>query len=133
MDMSTKSTTARSRYHPNAFKFVFAALGFMQDELGRLNPHDAEDEDSHHISGRELLDGIRRLGLMQFGYLTTTVFRQWGVHSTGDFGRIVFELIERGEMRKTDRDQLDDFFDIYNFEEVFNHQYQVDTNKAFRD
>ena len=30
--------------------------------------------------------------------MARTVFRCWGVRSTDDFGRIVFELVERGEM-----------------------------------
>jgi uncharacterized repeat protein (TIGR04138 family) len=72
------------------------------------------------------------LAVERFGLLTTTVFGRWGVASTADFGRIVFELVERGEMRKTERDQLSDFFGVYDFHEVFDHGYQIDTSKAFQ-
>ena len=63
--------------------------------------------------------------------MTRTVFRHWGVRSTDDFGNIVFELIERGEMSKTDRDQLSDFLDVYDFEDVFDRDYRVEVNRAF--
>ncbi len=63
--------------------------------------------------------------------MTRTVFRHWGVRLTDDFGNIVFELIERGEMSKTDRDQLSDFFDVYDFEDVFDRNYRVEVNRAF--
>ena len=130
MTTASNTTTQRLRYHHNAYEFVFAALRYTQKKLGRAAADDPQD-DAAHISGPELLDGIRRLGIEQFGLMATTVFRHWGVHGTGDFGRLVFEMIECGEMRKTDRDQLDDFFDIYDFEDAFDHQYQIDTTRAF--
>ncbi len=84
-----------------------------------------------HISGVELLEGIRAFALTQFGLMTCTVFRRWGIRSTDDFGNIVFELIERGEMSKTDRDQLSDFFEVYDFADVFDRDYQVEVQRAF--
>lgn len=131
--MTTTSKIARPglRYQRQAYQFVFAALRHTQELLDRGTAQDPEDEGAH-ISGPELLDGIRQLALCQFGLLTRTVFRQWGITTTDDFGRIVFELIERGEMRKTERDQLCDFFDVYDFEQVFDRNYQFDTSSAFR-
>ncbi len=130
MSVTSKTTTPRLRYHANAYQFLFAALRFTQQQLGR-GETGAGDEEAH-ISGPELLYGISDLAIEKFGLLTLAVFHSWGVQSTDDFGRMVFELIERGEMRKTDRDQLTDFFDIYDFEEVFDRDYRVDTSKAFR-
>ena len=60
------------------------------------------------------------------------MFRHWGITSTEDFGRIVWDLIEGGEMRRTDRDQLSDFSSVYDFEETFDRDYQIDTSAAFR-
>lgn len=120
----------RLKYHPQAYQFVFAALRYTQEQLGREAPQEPDDE-AAHISGRELLHGVRQLALRQFGYLACLVFRNWGITGTDDFGRIVFELIERGEMRKTERDQLSDFFDVYSFEDAFDRDYRVDTSKAF--
>jgi uncharacterized repeat protein (TIGR04138 family) len=133
MPTTSKLAATRLRYHPHAYQFVFAALRYTQDSLGRAPCRDREEEtEEQHISGQELLDGIREFGTKQFGLLATTVFRHWNVRNTVDFGRIVFDLVERGEMRKTDRDQMDDFVDYYDFEDVFDQQYQINTAKAFR-
>ena len=64
--------------------------------------------------------------------MTIPVFRHWGVTSTDDFGRIVFDMIEQKKMRKTDHDKLSDFFGVYDFEAVFDKDYQIDTSSAFR-
>lgn len=120
----------RLRFHPNAYRFMFAALRRSQQNLGRSQAH-GPDDDRAHISGPELLEGIREYAQEQFGLLARTVFHCWGIHSTDDFGRMVFELIERGEMRKTENDQLADFFDIYDFTEAFDRQYPIDVSRAF--
>ncbi len=124
---STASFTRSSSYHPNAFKFVYSALRFTQEQLGR----DRRSEVSGHISGPELVDGLRKLALQHFGMLSIAVFRNWGVTSTADFGHIVFEMIEAGEMRRTPHDQLADFCNIYDFEKVFRVDYAPDTTAAF--
>jgi uncharacterized repeat protein (TIGR04138 family) len=134
--MSTLKTPAASlKYHPDAYRFVDQALRFTQRRLGRTSDaveHGQEfDEDSAHISGPELLDGVRELALQEFGLLTIPVFRYWGIRTTGDFGRIVFDFIERGAMRKTERDQLTDFFDVYAFEKAFDRDYQIDLTETF--
>ena len=64
---TTKTTIPRLRYHSNAYLFVCAALRHTQENLGRGTAHDAADDDAH-ISGGELLDGIRELAVDQFGH-----------------------------------------------------------------
>ncbi len=113
------------KYHPAAREFLDHALRFSQKKFVK-SPDDA------HISGRQLLEGIRELALKEFGMMTIPVFRHWGVTTTEDFGRIVWDLVERGDMRKTDTDQLSDFCGVYDFEEVFDRDYGIDTTSAFR-
>ena len=91
-----------------------------------------DEEAESHITGRELLEGIRRMAQKEFGLLARTVFNQWGIYATDDFGRIVFEFIERGEMKKTDNDKLSDFFDVYNFDDAFQDGYEFDLSDALR-
>lgn len=124
---SATSQIRSSSYHPNAFKFVYSALKFTQEQLGR----DRSSEATGHISGPELLDGIRKLALQHFGVLTICVFKSWGVTTTDDFGHIVFEMIDAGEMRRTPHDQLADFFAVYDFPKVFLEDYTLDTSTAF--
>jgi uncharacterized repeat protein (TIGR04138 family) len=131
MKVSSRPAAPRLRYHQDAYRFVFDALQFAQDQLKRPRPQDPDDQHAH-ITGQELCAGIRELAVKRFGLLARTVLAHWGVHSTSDFGRIVFELIDRGEMRKTDRDTLDDFVGIYDFDDAFDRAYAIDTSPAFR-
>ena len=131
MSVTSRSRTPRLRYHPDAERFLFEALHFTQEKLGRPQPRDPDD-DAAHITGAELLEGVREFSLRQFGLLARTVFDHWGVRSTEDFGRIVFELVDRGEMRKTERDSLADFCDVYEFDQALDHDYRIDTSQAFR-
>jgi uncharacterized repeat protein (TIGR04138 family) len=98
------------RYRPDAYRFVFEALDYTLKSMGRAGGH---------VSGRQLLEGIRDCALDQFGGLAGLVFEQWGVRCTGDFGEIVFNLVEAGLMGKTDSDSREDFRDVYEFQDVF--------------
>ncbi len=137
MNVASRSTPSRLRFDADAYRFVFESLQYTQEKLQKprglrdSESEDAEDE-AAHISGQELLQGIRELALKRFGLLARTVFQTWGVGSTSDFGRIVFELVERGEMRKTDRDSLDDFVGVFDFEEALDREYRIETSAAFR-
>lgn len=121
----------RLSFHPQAYVFLSEALKTAQEVAGRHLAGDPIDE-THHISGQQLLEGVRVLGLRQYGPMAPVVFRHWGLQSTDDFGRIVFEMIERGEMRKSERDQLSDFHAVYTFEAAFSESYRIDVSKAFR-
>lgn len=72
-----------------------------------------------HITGRELLEAMRELGLARYGLMTKVVFEHWGVRSTEDFGRIVFRLVDAGLLSKTPEDSMEDFTGVYDFEEAF--------------
>lgn len=130
MNTTAKSAAPRLKYHLNGYRFLFAALRHTQEKLQRSQAHGPDDE-SAHISGQELLEGIRELAVEQFGLMASTVFACWGIHTTDDFGRMVFELIDRGEMRKTMHDQISDFFDVYDFDEAFVRNYRIDVSRAF--
>ena len=133
--MSTLKTESTGlKYHTDAYRFVDSALRFTQKRLNRQSSgNDELDDEGAHISGPELLDGVRELALQEFGLMTIPVFRHWGVRSTDDFGRIVFDFIERGAMRKTEQDQVTDFFAVYDFEEVFDRDFRIDLSEAFRE
>ena len=122
MNTTQKSPPQQLRFHPNAYLFLLAALRRTQQRLGRSQAHGPDDERAH-VNGQELLVGIRQLAVEQFGLLACTVFRCWGIYSTDDFGRMVFELIERGEMRKTESDQLSDFYGVYDFADALERAF----------
>lgn len=110
------SVPAQSRYPKEAYIFVSQALDYTLKSIG----------ERRHVTGRELLEGVRKLAIKQFGYLTRTVFESWGIHRTDDFGQIVFELIARGNMTKTDTDSIVDFHNVYDFEDAFDDFESLD-------
>ncbi|WP_417379248.1 Minf_1886 family protein [Gimesia sp.] len=130
MTSTTNLSRPKLQFHPYAYDFIFEALQQAQEIYSRQVVQEGEQEEAH-VSGQELLEGVRELALKQFGLMTLTVFKQWGVQSTRDFGKMVFEMIEHGRMRKTENDRLEDFVDIFNFEQVFDVEYVIDTSQVF--
>jgi uncharacterized repeat protein (TIGR04138 family) len=111
------------RYALEAYDFMFEALRHTQKLLGRLPA--GEEEEQRHVSGQELLKGIRDFALREFGLMARTVFRMWGIERTDDFGEIVFNLIESNLMRKTDQDVRDDFHDVFDLDQALTEGYQI--------
>jgi uncharacterized repeat protein (TIGR04138 family) len=106
-----------SRFDRKAYTLVREALDHTVKELRRKSPERAGK--SQHITGGELLHGIRSYALEQYGPLTKTVLNLWGVTRCADFGDIVFNLIEYNIFSKTENDRREDFSDIYDFDEAF--------------
>jgi uncharacterized repeat protein (TIGR04138 family) len=105
-----KEVVARDgRYHINAYRFVYEALDYTVKQLDK----------KRHISGRELLEGIKNLAIEQFGGLACMVLGIWGVSKTADFGNIVFNLVEADLMSRSEDDTREDFDGVYDFREVF--------------
>jgi len=102
------------RYQPEAYLFVREALDHTQKTIAK----DARGR-IRHVTGQELLTGIRQFALQQFGPMTKMVLEEWGVRCCSDFGEIVFNMIEVGWLARTDKDSRADFLDGYDFEEAF--------------
>jgi uncharacterized repeat protein (TIGR04138 family) len=81
-------------------------------------------ERSRHVSGPELLEGLRIYALDQYGPLARTVLNTWGIKRCRDFGDIVFNLIEYNVFSKTENDRREDFSDIFEFDEAFVKPFQ---------
>jgi uncharacterized repeat protein (TIGR04138 family) len=105
---------ADSRYHRDAYLFLRDALDFTTKQQKKI-----KGTVVRHVTGPELLDGVRQYALKEFGPMVTTVFDSWGIHSCEDFGHMVFNLIDAGIFGKTERDSIEDFKNVYDFEEVF--------------
>jgi uncharacterized repeat protein (TIGR04138 family) len=101
------------RYKVAAYAFVMLALNYTLSKLDK----------PRHVTGRELLEGIKEFGLAQYGPMTRTVFVYWGIRSTLDFGEIVFNLVKDKLLGKTEEDKLEDFDGVYDFEEEFEKKY----------
>lgn len=84
-----------------------------------------DEELERHVSGQELCEAMRLYAHEQYGYMAKNVLNHWGLVSTSDFGEIVFNLIEIGQMRKTASDVREDFDGVFDFDEGFQQSYQI--------
>ena len=109
-------------YPPEAYDFVQQGLSFT---VQQTHGNKAKSRASRHVSGQQLCEGIRGYALNQYGMLASAVLRLWNIHSTLDFGRIVFALIEAGQMQKTDEDTIEDFRNVYDFKTAFETEYRI--------
>ena len=103
-----------SRYTREAYIFIREALDFTQKLISKESRGTIR-----HVSGQELLNGIRQFALQQFGPMAMTVFEEWGVKNCRDFGEIVFNMVEIGLLAKTKKDTRDDFQNGYDFTDAF--------------
>src|SRR6185503_14858964 len=103
------------RYTREAYLFVREALDHTQKMVGKP----AKDDVPRHVSGQQLLEGIREYALQQYGPMSMTVLGEWGICRCEDFGEIVFNMVENSLLAKTDKDTRDDFKPGYDFDTAF--------------
>ena len=111
------------RYRVEAYLFVHDAIEFTQ---ARFTPR-------RHVTGRELLDGIRELALERYGRMAKAVLNSWGVRTTDDFGAVVFNLVDSGLMSRTEEDRIEDFHSVYDFDEAFVQSYELGAGRKESD
>ena len=97
------------RYTTEAYLFVREGLDHTVKNL----------KEHRHVSGQELLGGMRDYALSEFGPVAKRVLSEWGITECVDFGNIVFNLINEGLLGKTDEDCIEDFMGGYDFTEAF--------------
>ncbi len=125
--MSTEIDVIWDQLREVSGPYAIEAYQFVQDGLRVTADRVYHDLDSmvpskgRHLTGQQLCIGLRDFSIEQFGLLARTVLNAWGIRRTEDFGRIVFTLVEVGLLSKTDEDSLDDFVNVFDFDEVF-HQ-----------
>jgi len=102
------------RYARDAYYLVMEALTFTCRDLQREG----------HVSGRELLDGLRKYALNEYGPMARTVLSEWGIECCEDVGKIVFNLVNHSLLRKTEEDSVEDFAGGYDFGEAFEAPFE---------
>ncbi|WP_233207278.1 MULTISPECIES: Minf_1886 family protein [Pirellulaceae] len=135
------------RFRMEAYQFVREALSFGQrfqqdadDELAdeedledldlecfededddddEIESWEEEEEAESHLTGQVLCQAIRQYATQQYGLLAKVVLNSWGIHTTSDFGEIVYNLISINMMKKSKSDRREDFDDQYDFEDAF--------------
>lgn len=116
-----------ARYPYEAYEFLCDAVSFTQDLLERT-PRDEDDPDTdYHVSGAELIRGACELAVIEFGMMAPVVFRQWNILKTDDMGNIVFNLIRGERLSKSDRDEPDDFHELFDIEQILRDGFELTT------
>ncbi len=107
-------------------RYPAIAYGFLRQGLDRaVKLYSKPDHGpGRHVTGQELLEALRQCALQEFGPMAATVLREWGIRRTEDFGEMVFNLVNRGLLGKTDQDKKEDFADGYNFDEAFSAPFR---------
>ena len=108
------------RYTAEAYAFVRGGLDFTVRRLKKAS----------HVSGQELLEGIREFAIEEFGPMTKTVLNGWGISCTEDIGEIVFNMVETGLLGKTEEDSRADFANGYDFDEAFRKPFRPNPARA---
>lgn len=116
-----------ARFAYEAYEFVCQAVTYTQDQLGRARDADAPEHsrDENHVSGEELLRGTCELAVREFGMMAPLVFKQWGVRTTDDVGEIVFKLIAAHLLSKSDRDDPNDFHDLFDLHQALAEGFEL--------
>lgn len=113
------------RYPRDAYHFVREALEYTQRMVSR-----GQRGRLRHVTGQELLEGIRAYALEQFGPMALTVFEEWNIRSCRDFGEIVFNMVDAGILAKTEQDSRADFEHGHDFEEAFRKPFLPPSKQA---
>ena len=103
------------RYDRNAYFFIREALDYTvkrerKPRGGAVN---------RHVNGRVLSLGIRDFALEQYGPMAATLFSQWGIRVTSDFGEIVYNLVDYNVFGTQPGDRRQDFDGVFDFFEAF--------------
>jgi uncharacterized repeat protein (TIGR04138 family) len=113
LNLLEKLREQNPRYSDAAYLFVLSALQHAIDRL----------DEPRHITGQELAEGVKDLAIEQFGPMARTVLEHWGIHATSDMGAIVYALIDCRVLIKQESDSLDDFRDVFEFDDAFDRDY----------
>jgi uncharacterized repeat protein (TIGR04138 family) len=110
-------------FPPHAYEFIQEGLDFTVQHLH--GPHAPAKGENRHVSGQQLCEGLRELALAKWGRMARTVLRRWNLCCTFDFGRLVFSLIDKGQMQKVEEDTIEDFKNVYDFKTAFESDYRI--------
>jgi uncharacterized repeat protein (TIGR04138 family) len=113
------------RYDAGAYFFLKDGLDFTIKRT--ISENNGEER---HVSGQELLIGVRDYALQEFGPMASTLLREWGAHTCSDIGDMVFHLIEEGMFGRQDSDTKDDFGEIFDFDESLTLPFLPKTRPA---
>jgi uncharacterized repeat protein (TIGR04138 family) len=114
-------------------RFPLRAFEFVHEGLGRTvkknHGDETENQGPHHITGKQLCLGLAEFASEKWGRMAKVVLNQLGIKSTLDFGAIVYLMVEHKWMYARPQDSIDEFKDVYSFENVFEKNFRLNSPK----
>ena len=114
-----------NRYGKGAYYFIREALDHTLKNMQKN-----KQGKGGHVSGIQLLEGIRDYALDRFGPMTLTMMDHWNIQKCRDFGEIVFNLVDHGILGRTENDSLEDFEQGYDFIQAFRDPFLPSKRKS---
>ncbi len=111
-------------YAHEAYRYIANAVPVIAREI-QEQAEQSKGTPKRHISIAELLQGLRKHLIKDFGRLAIDILGAWHVHSTADFGNIVYNLVESGVLSLSPEDSLGDFYNRYSFHDAFVAPFQA--------
>lgn len=118
-----KIVTEDPRFSPEAYEFISDAVLFTTEQLLR------NGNKKRHISGKELLEGIKDFAISEFGPLANEVLVNWGIKDSISIGHIVFNMVDNQLLGSSEEDTIDDFKDGFDFESTFSTPFTPSRKK----
>lgn len=109
-------------------RYPLEAFAFLHEGLRRAiqDVHGESEGGQRHVSGSQLCLSLRDLAVERWGLLARAVLARWRIRGTIDFGNMVYLLITNNFMKKTEEDSLEDFRDVYEFNDAFDARYEFE-------
>ena len=103
------------RYPVEAYHFVSQAVNLISREIMAKR----KTASNRHITGLQLLNGMKQLLLGKYGCMAIDVLTAWNIYTTDDIGNIVFNLAEVHLLGTSENDRKEDFHNRFSFQDAF--------------
>ena len=102
------------------------AGGLAPDITEALRTAGGPEKMNRHVTGRQLCWAVRDTALKRWGLMARSVLARWGITRTEDIGAIIFALVENDWLQKQPTDRLEDFENVFSFDEAFELNYRIE-------
>lgn len=106
------------RYAAQAYAFLCAAL----EHTAKIQQ---KDQETRHVTGQELLAGLRDFAVLEFGPMALFALNEWGIHQSEDVGNIVYNFINIGYFGRNETDSIEDFSDGVDLREALTSPFRA--------
>ncbi len=113
---------ADGRYPLEAFEFLRLGLAHATRRVHGVKA--AAHDEPRHVTGQDLCLALVELAMKMWGPLAPLVLSRWSIHTTRDFGEMVFLLVEAGFLGRQESDRIEDFNEVLDLSIAFD-KYDV--------